>query len=366
MYDPRRTHRFSIVRSLTVSDAFYPHLNRVTGLHAGEPPVAKPARAAPAHWFPAPGEPSNLPEMLFLALLVLQRAIDTKSVQQIDAWAKDASMIVKDGTVPDGQEWRMKADKPGVMIEPIFDAHRRTSWSDEALEKIACAMHNWHGPGRFDGLNMSHMKDHRKRNPGGPKAPGSKKKVGPARIISAAVPGVVDMINKHGLELRKLLKSDAPRGPTMAEKLADSIAREAVLASEVTVMESKLETKTQAHKKAAQRLKAKNKAATDARKNERKKLANISKAQRQAFNTRLRAAREHVQERAGRGTRTRSSTKRPASSGWCCCQRSGIRANMRRYTAGASTRASSAPRRRPLLILGARERDRRRRSERHA
>ena len=86
---------------------------QVAGLGA-EPSTSKHESYFGVWWlglgrYPVPGMPSNPPEALFLALLVLQRAINTQSVQSTDAWARDASTSssIKDGMIPDGPEWRM-------------------------------------------------------------------------------------------------------------------------------------------------------------------------------------------------------------------------------------------------------------------
>lgn len=100
-------------------------------------------------------------------------------------WAHDVVNSVPDGIeLPDTPAWRMQANKPGAMVEPIFTAHRCTTWPKEVNEKIAAAMQTWHGPGRVDGVTGEHLKDHRKINPGGgPKRPGQKKAAGPPRIV---------------------------------------------------------------------------------------------------------------------------------------------------------------------------------------
>ena len=92
---------------------------------AVEPPEPKEARAAATRWYPAKGEPSDASEVLFLALLVNQVAIDTHQILNCTTWASDVTKhLNSDGTVPNSTEWRMTRAKPGSMIAPVYDAHQ--------------------------------------------------------------------------------------------------------------------------------------------------------------------------------------------------------------------------------------------------
>ena len=95
--------------------------------------------------------------MLFLGLLVNWVAIGASKVQVTDGWAADVARLAPDGLLPLDSAWRVNRTTPSAMIEPIYSAVRNTSWSDEALETIAVAMHNWDGVGRIDGLHHGHQ-----------------------------------------------------------------------------------------------------------------------------------------------------------------------------------------------------------------
>ena len=99
------------------------------------------------------------------------------------------------------------------------------------------------------------------------------------------------MIKEHGVALRKLLRADEPRGPTLQEEKEAAVARLSELEAERVTLAGDLARARDAHRHAAARLKTKNRAVTDARKDERKKAAGISKAARQRMKKEAKAAR---------------------------------------------------------------------------
>ena len=241
---------------------------------AVDPPEPKEARAAASRWYPAAGEPSDASEMLFVAFLVCQVAIDSKKVQNLEAWASDvAKQLNSDGSAPETPEWRMNRSQPGHMIQPVYDAHKNTSFPNGTLEKIAKAMQGWRGDGRYDGLNYEHLKKHRAATDlTGPKLPGGKKPTGPPRIISAAlVGGVAKLVKQHGVALRKMITSDAPRGPTIVEERDAALERVEELEEELEDTEAEKKKAKETARKQATRLKAQNTKATAARVDERSK-----------------------------------------------------------------------------------------------
>ena len=117
----------------------------------------------------------------------------------------------------------------------------------------------------------------------GPKPPKSKKKFGPPRLLSSAVRGIAEIIKDHGVELRKLLKLDEPRGSTMAEELKSAVERVAEL-EDVTMPKLVLERDQArgAHREAAKRNTTVKAARTDERTKMRAKTAQKQKADREA------------------------------------------------------------------------------------
>ena len=99
------------------------------------------------------------------------------------------------------------------------------------------------------------------------------------------------MIKEHGVALRKLLRADEPRGPTLQEEKEAAVARLSELEAERVTLAGDLARARDAHRHAAARLKTKNRAVTDARKDERKKAAGISKAAWQRMKKEAKAAR---------------------------------------------------------------------------
>ena len=256
----------------------------------GEPELAKEPRAAACYPFPQKGEPTNAPEVLFFTMLVNQRAIDTKSVQSITAWASEIVKLAAGGSLPDMPELKMNRSKPGAKIKPVYDAYG-WSWPAAVLEKIAGAMQTWRGPGRVDGVTVGHVKRlvRETRSP-----PASKQPAGPPRAISSALVGIASMIKEHGVALRKLLVSDEPVGPTVEEQLQEAEARAVALAAEVKAAEAEVAAAKKAtatardtQKHQAARLKKRSKAVTEARRDERAK----AKAK---FDERLAAAKPRI------------------------------------------------------------------------
>ena len=68
--------------------------------------------------------------MLFLSLLVLQVAHDTRTLQIRSAWAADVIKAVPDGiSLPKTPEWTRARTKVGSMIQPIYHAHQEVVWA---------------------------------------------------------------------------------------------------------------------------------------------------------------------------------------------------------------------------------------------
>ena len=186
---------------------------------ADEPIAPKAERSAPLSWFPPNGDDTNEPEVLAIALLV---CLGTPKVAEINNLVTDV-LEAANGTnfVPNSLEWKMVRDKPGAKLEILHYVLRRATWYEPELSKIASAMQAFHGPGRFDGLTVDHIKRWRYLEPKAPKPPGSKDKHGPPRWRSVALVPVAKLLKQRGVELRKILKLDVDREklPTMEEEL---------------------------------------------------------------------------------------------------------------------------------------------------
>ena len=124
----------------------------------------------------------------------------------------------------------------------------------------------------------------------------SKKKgaAGRARWAGRALIRVADLLWRHGVELRKVMKGAFDELPSAAEEMERLAERVAKLEKQLEVEKVKKEQAQAAHRQSSGRLKLKNKAATDARKHEHKKMLGFNKAQRKKVIAKYKATRKAI------------------------------------------------------------------------
>lgn len=185
----------------------------VPRVHAADVEVAAPsAKAAPLRWFHAGHGLPNESEVLFYALLVVQRAQTASDAKQ---WAQELLVhyerINASNTWPPadvaGLHWQGSRAPP--LLKLLYDAYN-AMWVENDLTKIAKAMLCFQGPGRFvkGDLRASHLRTYKDANVQGP--PQGPKKRTKARYLSAAVVEVARLVQRETSTLRQLLKMETP------------------------------------------------------------------------------------------------------------------------------------------------------------
>ena len=262
---------------------------------------AKGPRTASNHWF-APGKAApNATENLFLALLVLTNTDETAD-DRLLAWAYDVlrhePAYEESGLLGIPSDWRpsRKVNVPEVYSF-ICEAYAGSQWTGDRLDTIGACIQQWQLTGRHDGLQHGHLQHYRTGEPRGPVVD-KKTKPPPRWKTPQALFGVANLIIGHLAQMRGLLGQDVA-----AEAVETTVQQLQRLATErdaaAVLAQAEKERRQKAEKKAGEygrRLKLKSKAATDARKAERKKMAALSKQQRKSLMARAKAARKEVMQ----------------------------------------------------------------------
>ena len=262
-------------------------------------------------WFSASGKVACDSEMLFLALLLCNSGI---GAADLEGWAKEVLTLESEfdqlGSatafkLPEKPEWRMAGSKPGAMLAPMAAAYNGT-WTEDGLERIGSAMQACRGAGRINGLDVSRLKRHKAAKLTGDRAPSSKREGPPRWRTPQVLIGAARLVRgSSGVTLRKLLKLDTPleEVPTIEMKLKEAEERVAELETENADLKTDLRKAKDAHWHSATRLKEKNTAVTEARRDERSKLKETQKSFKADTKT---AAEAAVQDELDRLNRLRN------------------------------------------------------------
>ena len=247
--------------------------------------------------------------MLFFALLLCVSGI---RAADLDTWAKEMLPLESEFRrlgaafqLPDAPEWRMAGSKPGAMLAPMAAAYNGT-WTEDGLERIGSAMQACRGAGRINGLDVSRLKRHKAAKLTGDRAPSSKREGPPRWRTPQVLIGAARLVRgSSGVTLRKLLKLDTPleEVPTIEMKLKEAEERVAELETENADLKTDLRKAKDAHWHSATRLKEKNTAVTEARRDERSKLKETQKSFKADTKT---AAEAAVQDELDRLNRLRN------------------------------------------------------------
>ena len=193
---------------------------------------------------------------------------------------------------------------------PLEHAHRCVVWTEGALDAVGSAMQAWRGDGFVNGLTGVILKRYISKPPPGPRTDTktSLSKI-PPRYRSAAVVKVARLVHDHGAKLRRLLNisADSEDAKPMHVVLAELQAQNAKLQQQLNEEQASVKRLQDAWRKAAWRLKTKNHAVTEARRDERSKLKEAHSTFK--ANTKVeakKAAEEAVQDELKRANRLRN------------------------------------------------------------
>ena len=249
-------------------------------------------------WFEAKaGVEANDTEMLFFTLLVVA-ATPYGGVGALNEWAQSIldheKAFLADGTIP--TEWKSsrKVKVPPIYAR-IYAAYDRRG-TNETLERIGAAIQAWPEAGGKVELSAPTIKKHFQMHR-------EKKLTAPKVLMPKVLMRVAKLIKGSGPELRKLVRDDTPREerPTPVEEIKELTQQNAALTSQLAATKEALAKKTDAHRKAAERAKEKNKAKTkavrDVRKHERRQRVELSKTERNRLRAQLKEARKRVAEK---------------------------------------------------------------------
>ena len=249
--------------------------------------------------------------MLFFAGLVATNG--SRVADQLE-WAtevlKHESAFRAHGASGLPEHWRpSKQINVPAIFQPLGEAYS-SQWPDPRLDQIGKAMQAWDGDGQHAGLGVGQLKTHKSKYQS-PKGP-------PRWKAFESLFFVAKTINRHGRELRKLLRIPEPLDavPTPMEVMrqrAETAEQRAETAEERAAAETKKkETAQAAHRQSSGRLSKQTKAVTKARKEERDASREKLKAKLAQEKERQRAATQKVVD-ALRGESARELEAKKAS-----------------------------------------------------
>ena len=148
--------------------------------------------------------------MLFLALLLVADAATASAATE---WANSVLRFTAessgDSWPPAGPEWKSVGGKPAPLYAPLHRSLVLLQASEARLEPIVVAIKAWRRAGERGDMKTHHLKTWIREKPPGPKQPRSKC-AAPWRWKSSAILKVAALVKRYGIEMRKLLRLDAP------------------------------------------------------------------------------------------------------------------------------------------------------------
>ena len=252
-------------------------------IHCAVEQKEKQPKAVAKPWYERGEHDPNDAEVLFWSLLLCASA---ESTADLDFWARRVlreEFAATEMTVqwqPNESAWP-KANGVSSIYTPLIKAFSKVSWRRDALDAVALAMQAWRSAGQYDGLSGHLLSVYISSPPSAART--SRKTKPPPRYRSWAVVRVARLVHDHGPKMRKLLKLDAtsdeakPLVQVAAEQSDEVAALNATVRERDATLRERVATVakiTHAWRQAATRLKAKHSAATEARRDERAKLAN--------------------------------------------------------------------------------------------
>ena len=245
--------------------------------------------AKPVHWCPTGYVDLTDPEMLFCAFTIAAKGFDT--AKEANQWAgkvwldRSAAFQLKSEWKPAvGGEagWgEVKKCSTSALFNPMKRALKAT-WHEHELEAIGIQMQLWRGDGQFDGVRKGQLKEYIKKQPLGVQL--SKKTEPLPRWRTWSIVRIAEVVLKRGAEMRKLLKLDmAPDFViTAAERIEALEKRNRQLEEQVAAANVTAAKASDAHRKAAGRLKADKRKEREARKQEVQRRIDAAVARQKA------------------------------------------------------------------------------------
>lgn len=222
-------------------------------------------------------------------------------VKELDAHARKAAT---EDVSDDSPSWRPSPSiwekdhrrlyQASSIFTPIIYAHKEVAWTEGALDAVGLAMQAWRGKGHVKGLTGHLLKNYvHKPRPGRRE---NKKTPPPPRYRTSAVVQVAALLVSHGPQLRRLLniKESDDEAKPMEEAIADLEQQCAQLKEELRIEQASASRLQDAWRKAAGRLKAKNTAVTEARRDERSKAKEQAKQQVKTTKAELKRSYEEL------------------------------------------------------------------------
>ena len=233
----------------------------------------EPKKAA-NNWFTKADKVPNSTELLLFASLIVTSDVKAADIR---AWAASVMRYFPvfqsqgaSGLLPEYRKTHKQ--RPSDPYQMLANAYK-SEWGETRLDSIGKAIQMWRGLGQHDGLSFNNLKRHPREVKGRWELP-------------EALFGVASILKSNLSKLRKLLniQEDLEELPEAWQVIEELQADKENLGTKledmevektgiITDLKKKLKNKTDAHAISAKRLKTKNRAVTEARRDERNKLA---------------------------------------------------------------------------------------------
>ena len=253
-------------------------------------------------------------EVLFWSLMLCVTHVGT--VKKLETWARAVILeapqaeALRSAWVPSTEKWSKGVFQVSEIFDPIIHAHK-VEWREESLHAIALAMQAWCDDGRVDKLTGILLKKYVYKPRLGPAKPESRREP-PPRYRSWAIVRVARLLLDRGAALRRLLLLDADDEQALPshvvmERLS---LRVELLEAELREQQAASKRLQDAWRKAANRVKKKCKAVTEARRDERAKCAAMVKEGRADAKRKISEHKATVRDEIGAEFSKRLATAR--------------------------------------------------------
>ena len=233
----------------------------------------EPKRAANG-WFKKADKVPNSTDLLLFASLIVTSGVKFADIR---AWAASVThyfpVFQSQGAPGLLPEYR-KTNKqhPSGPYQMLATAYK-SEWGKQRLDSIGKAIQMWRGPGQHDGLSFDNLKRHPREVKGHWELPEAL--FGVASIRKSNLPKLRKLLNiqedvEELPEAWEVIEELQAEKENLGTKLEDMEAEKTTI---ITDLKKKLKNKTDAHAICAKRLKTKNHAVTEARRDERNKVA---------------------------------------------------------------------------------------------
>ena len=267
----------------------------------------------PNRWCAAGHADANMSEVLLWALMLCVTHVG--AVKKLETWARAVineapeAEALRTAWVP---SWpKSTVYRVSAIFDPICYAYQKVQWTEQALDSIGLAMQAWCDDGRVDKLTGILLKKYVYKPRLGPAKPESRREP-PPRYRSWAIVRVARLLLDRGAALRRLLLLDADDEQALPshvvmERLS---LRVELLEAELREQQAASKRLQDAWRKAANRVKKKCKAVTEARRDERAKCAAMVKEGRADAKRKISEHKATVRDEIGAEFSKRLATAR--------------------------------------------------------